>query len=505
MSKEVVFGNDALVRMERGLNIAADAVKLSIGSRGRNAFIDDTMQPKITNDGVTIAKSIVLEDKFENMGAYVVKNAAAQTNDEAGDGTSTTSVLVQSIVAEARKRPENPAEIRKDLERVGARIVAEIKAAAKPVEDSQIESVATISAESPELGKMIADLFAKGGKNIPVTIDDNKYGTTIESSITEGLEMRYGYAHPLFINNEKEGVAEYEQGHVFVTDRKIGALTDLKVLMEELQAANAPNLIIVCSDIDNATLGQIVVAKARGQINALVVKVNISNDLEDIAAACGATIISEKGGLKLSDARLEHLGVVQKFTAFEKKLVIVNKSPKTTEYVEFLRIQANNEQNYYDKKSLNTRADRLEGGVALIRVGAHSDTEREYLKHKIEDAVNATKSALEEGLVEGGGMALYRLSNRLKGGSVGEVILKNALKAPLKAIVENAGGDYVAIASRITKKKGYDASKDKMVDMFKAGIVDPAKVTRCALQNALSSAGTFITSGVAIAELPKKE
>lgn len=502
MPKQVLFGTEARDRIKRGIDITADAVKSTIGAKGRNAFIDDPMAPKITNDGVSIAKAITLEDRFENMGAWLVKNTSSQTNDDAGDGTSTTAVLLQAIIDESLKRPEPSMDVKKDLARVGLKVVGMIKDMARPVADGQIEDVATVSSESPEIGKLIAGLIEKGGKNVPVTIEDNKFSPEIESEITDGLETRYGYAHPIFVTNQAEAAADYENVHVFACERRISSIPDLKALLELLEREKINTLVFLVADIDSSVLGQLVLNKAAGRFNSLVIKVNVANDLEDMAAASGATLISETSGIKLSDVKKEHLGVARRITSYDKKTIIVNKSERTKSHVEFLRITANNNTNYYDKKSLNMRADRLEGGVAVIKVGAHSDSEREYLKHKIEDAVNATKSALEEGLVEGGGMCLYRISGRLRGVSVGEEILKKALKAPLKAIIENAGDDYTSVIKKLPNKKGYDVLASKNVDMFKKGIVDPAKVTRCAFENALSSAATFITHGVAITDKP---
>lgn len=503
-AKEIIFGREMQERVLKGLNVVADAVKLTIGARGRNAFIEDPFTPKITNDGVTIAQAIVLKDKFENLGAWLGKNTAAQTNDDAGDGTSTTIVLLQALINEALKRPEAKMDVRASLEEVGARIVKEIKEVSKPVNDDQIEAVATLSAESEKLGKMIAEIMQKGGFKVPITVDDNKFGQDVEYTITEGLETKNGFAHSLFITT-KDGTAEYENVHVLATSRKISSLMDIKGLLEQLDASKIGCVVFLVSDIDNTALGQLVLGKANGQFQSLVIKVRNGSDLEDMAAACGATLISEQSGVKLNDIKVEHLGLAKKITATDKKTVIVNQSPKTKEYIDFLRVSANAEQNQYDKKALETRADRLEGGVALIKVGAHTDSEREYLKHKIEDAVNATKSALDEGLVEGGGMCLYRIANRLKGNSIGEQILRVALKAPLKAIVENAGMEYATVVKSVTKNKGLDVKKMKYVRMFEKGIVDPAKVTRCAFQNALSSAATFITAGVAIADLPEEK
>ena len=504
MTKIVLFGKEAREKIQTGLNIAANAVKSTLGSKGRNAFIDDQYLPKITNDGVTIANSIVLEDPFENMGAWLVKNTSSQTNDDVGDGTSTTAVLLQSIIEEAEKRPENPMDIRRDLETVGKRVVQYIKDMSRPVKDNQIESVATISAESEMIGKLIAKILEDGKRTIPISIEDNKFSPEVEFAITEGLETKYGYAHPLFITNQKEGIAEYEDVAVFASAKRISALVEIKGLMEQLDANKISTIVFLVADIDNAALGQLVFAKANGQFNSLVIKINQANDLEDMAAAAGCTLVSDESGLKLSEVKIEHLGKAKRITVSDRKTVIVNTCEKAKHHAQFLHIASSNNQNIYEKQMLEARADRLEGGVAVIKVGAHSDTEREYLKHKIEDAVNATKSALEEGLVEGGGMCLYRISNKLKGHSVGEQILCTALKAPLKAIIENAGEDYTAIIKRLPNKKGYNADNGHAVDMFAKGIVDPAKVSRCAFQNALSTAGTFITHGVAIADKPKQ-
>jgi chaperonin GroEL len=502
MKKEVLFKAAMRPRVKRGIDIACDAIKTTIGAKGRNAFIDDPLQPKITNDGVTIAKAISLPDKFENMGAWLVKNTSSQTNDAAGDGTSTTAVLLQAIVDEALKRPESPMDIKRSLEAAAPKVVLAIKSQSKPCDD--VRAVASISAESEELGNMIAEIMDKAGKNVPITIDDNKFGTNVEYSVTEGLETRNGYVHPYFANKE-DGTATYEDVPVLVTDKKLTNLVEIEGLLKQLDEKKVSTLVFIVSDMEVSLLGNILKAKVAGQFNALVIKVYAQNDLEDMAAACGASLVSDAAGLKLADVRIEHLGKVKRIVSTDKKTLIVNDSPKSKEHATFLRAKAALEQNFYDKKSLITRAERLEGGVAVIRVGAPTDAEREYLKHKLEDAVNATKSALEEGLVEGGGMCLYRIAVKLKGKTVGEEILKEALKAPLKAILDNAGIDYASAVSRIDKKRGIDVRKGRAVNMFEKGIVDPAKVTRCAFENALSSAATFVTAEVAIADLPEEK
>lgn len=494
----VVFKREAREPIKKGIDIACNAIKSTLGPKGRNAFIDNQIAPKITNDGVTIAESIHLEDELENMGAWLVKNTSAQTNEDAGDGTSTTAVLLQSIIDESMKRPESPMDIKRSLAATGKRVEKWITDMAKPVKDEQIEAVATISAESPEIGKLIADIIAKVGKNTPVYIEDNKF-SEIEYEVVEGLETKVGYAHNLFITNPKDGTAEHDNIAVFATDRRIGSVPDIKVLLELLDVNKITSLVFLTSDMDNSVLGTFVLHKAQGHFNALIIKVR-GNELEDMAAACGATLISDSSGLKFQDVKLEHLGRAKRIVASDKKTLIIGTGDvKSKQAVDMLRIAANNTKNIYEAKALNKRADALAGGIAIIRVGAHTDSEREYTKYKIEDAVNATKSAIEEGLVEGGGMCLYRIANKIKGNSIGDEILKTALKSPLRAIIENAGVDYTDVIKHLSSSKGYNADTGKNVDMFKTGIVDPAKVTRCAFQNALSSASTFVTAEVAIA------
>lgn len=498
--KQVVFRKEAREKILKGMDIACDAVKLTLGPKGRNAFIDNELQPKVTNDGVTIAENIVLEDKLENMGAWLVKNTSAETNEDAGDGTSTTAVLLQAIVHESFKRPENPMDIKRSLLQAGEKVSTMIREMSKPVKDEQIASVATISSESKEIGNLISEILLKVGKDAPVTIEDNKF-SEVAYSVVEGLETRVGYAHNVWVNNKAEGTAEYENIPVFATDRRISSLPDLRVVLETLDRNKVSTVVFLVSDMDSAVLGSLVLTKSAGGFTALVIKVR-GQELEDMAAACGATLITESSGVKLSDFKDEHLGFVKKIVCNDKKtLIISGESQVKTNAVNFLRTQANNTKNIYEAKHLNKRADALKGGVAIIKVGAPTDSEREYLKDKIEDAVNATKSALEEGLVEGGGMTLYRISNKLKGTSIGEQILRNALKSPLRAIIDNAGKDYTYVIKSLYGKKGYNAGKDKAVDMFKEGIVDPSKVTRCAFENALSTAASFITSDLAITSL----
>lgn len=498
MAKQVIFNEEAKKKIKVGIDIVENAIRTTIGPNGRNAFIDNEMQPKITNDGKTIANSIVLEDKLENMGAWLVKNASSQTDDDAGDGTSTTSVLLKAIIDEAQKRPESPMVIKRSLTQWGKEVTRMIQESATPIEDNQIASVATISAEDEKIGVLIDEIIQKVGRRVPINVSDNVL-PEIEYEISDGLETNVGFAHHAFINNQRNGTAEMENVAVFATDRRIGSLPDLMVLLQTLEQNKITSLVILASDIDNGVMGSLIQSKMVGAFNSLVINAR-NAELEDMVAMSGATLISELSGIKFTDIKLEHLGRVKKIVSSAKKTTIINDNINAKTQETMLRSMAEATSNVYEKKFLNDRADRLAGGIAVIKVGAHVDTEREYQKFKIEDAINATKSALEEGIVDGGGMCLYRISNRLKGNSIGECILRNALKEPLKAIIENCNEDYTRIIKRLPNKKGYDAKNNKFVNMRKAGIIDPARVTRCAFENSLQSASNYITCQVAITE-----
>lgn len=498
MAKQVKFNKDAKEKIKTGIDVTCKAIRTTIGPKGRNAFIDDAMQPKITNDGKTIANSINFEDKLENMGAWLVKNASGQTDDIAGDGTSTTAVLLKAIIDEAQKRPESPMDVKRSLIKVGAEVTAQIEKMAQPIKDKQISEVATISAESREIGDLIAEVIEKVGRKVPVKVDNND-APVIEYEISEGLESNAGLAHTGFINNARNGTCELEDVYVFATDRRISSLPDLMGLLRMLETNKITSLVLLLSDIENSVLGSLIMSKQAGTFNSCVIKAR-NAELEDMVAMSGATLVSELSGIKLADVKLEHLGKVKKIISNEKKTTIINESKTAQDKEAMLRTLADNSKNMYEKKFLIERADKLSGGIAVIKVGAYTDSEREYQKYKIEDAVNATKSALDEGIVEGGGMCLYRISTKLKGNSIGEVILRNALKEPLKAIIENCDEDYTAIVKKLPNKKGYDALNGKNVDMIKAGIIDPARVTRCAFQNALESAANYITMNVTIAD-----
>lgn len=498
MHKQILFKKDARERIKGGIDTSCDAIKSTIGSCGRNAFIDSEMQPIITNDGVSIARAIKLEDPFEQMGAWLVNNTCDKTFDDVGDSTTTTAVLLQAIIDESLKRPENPIKIRRSLKDIGKKVEQWIKDTAKEVKDNeQIKDVATVSSESKTIGSLIGDVLEKVGKSRPVRVEDNVFAE-VEYEVVDGLETKVGYASPLFINKEAEGIAELENVHVFASDRPISSVPEIVKLLEMLQAKDITTLVFLVANMDKSVKGTFIANKLQGIFNSLIIEVR-GTELEDMAAVAGATLISDSTGIKFADVTVEHLGKVRKIIANEKKtLIIGNGTEKTKQAITRLRLQAQQTKNIYEAQYLNKRADNIEGGIAIIKVGAPTDTERADLKLKILNAVNATKSALEEGIVEGGGMCLYRVSNMIKGGSIGEEILRVALKAPLRNIIENAGEDYTDVVKRISTNKGYNASNNKTVNMFKEGIVDSAKATRCAFVNALSSASEFITSGIAI-------
>jgi chaperonin GroEL len=447
----------------------------------------------VTNDGVSIARAIKLDDKFEQMGAWLVNNTCDKTFDDVGDSTTTTAVLLQAIIDESLKRPENPIHIRRSLKDTGKKIEQWIKNMAKDVKDThQICNVATVAAESSDIGQLIANVIDEAGKNTPIYIEDNTMSPTTEYSIVNGLETQNGYI------SSNTAVIDLEDVYVFVTDKRIESLLGFQDVLKVMEANQITSPIIVCPDIDENVYKFFTKLNASGALNYTVIRAK-GTDLIDIASYVGATIISTTTGLDFKDTKLEHFGKAERVVVTDRKSLITAKPNDICEKaVKKLEDQIEQTKNVYEKQHLNKRLEALMGGVAIIKVGAPTDTERADLRLKILNAVNTTKSAIQEGIVEGGGMCLYRVANQIKGGSIGEEILKTALKAPLKNIIENAGEDYTDVVRRISSAKGYNATTNKTVYMFKEGIVDSAKATRCAFTNALSSASEFITSGVAI-------
>jgi chaperonin GroEL len=489
---------EAREKVKKGIDTSCDAIKSTIGSCGGNAFIDNPMQPLITNDGVSIARAIKLEDPMEQMGAWLVNNTCDKTFDDVGDSTTTTATLLQAIIQEAMKRPENPISIRRSLKDCGKAVDKWIKDIAQPVKDNQIRNVATIASESEDIGQLIALVIEKAGNKTPIYIEDNTVSHETTYSIIEGLETNVGYI------SSNEPVIERENVVIFATDKRIGSLGEIEKVLVAFDEMKITAPVILTPDIDENVYKAFMKGKEKGLFDYVIIRAK-GPELQDMASASGAVLISTTTGLEFKDVLSLHFGLAKKIIVKDRKtMIIADKTDIRQKAINSLRTQADITTNIYEKQALTRRAEALEGGIAVIKVGAPTDTERNDLKLKILNAVNTTKSALEEGIVEGGGMCLYRISNKFKGNSAGEEILRRALKEPLKCIVSNAGEDYAEVIKKLKRKKGYDATNNKMVDMFKAGIIDSAKATRCAFTNALSSASEFITTGVAISNIIEK-
>ena len=537
----ILHGEEARKALKRGVDAVADAVRITIGPRGRNVVLDKGWgAPTITNDGVSIAKDITLPNKMENMGAEIIKEVAGKTNDQAGDGTTTAVVLAQALIAEGLSRTTmgaNPMGVRRGMEAALADAVAALKDIAKPIKtDAEIEQVATISVESPEFGKKIAQTIKQVGKDGVVTVEESQsFG--ISSEVVEGLEFDKGYVSMYMVTNPERMEAVFKDASILITDRKISSIQDILPLLEKLATTGKKELVIIAEDVDGEALTTLVVNKLRGGFSALAVKApgygeRKKDILADLAVVTGGQVVSEDLGIKLADVTLEQLGHAGRVVSTKDKTIIVDgkgKKAKVDERVSHLRKQISGMDSKYDKEKLEERIAKLAGGVAILRVGAATETEMKYLKLKIEDAVNATKAAIAEGIVPGGGSTLVRVARKLeekigksqesKKGHLDKVnsefligyhIVANALSAPLKQIVANAGRDDAAvIVKHIADGKGnegYDAANDVMVtDMLKAGIVDPVKVTRSGLEHAVSAAAILLTTEVAVADEPEKK
>ena len=535
MAKQILFNTEAREALTRGVNKVANAVKITIGPRGRNVVLDKGYgTPTITNDGVTIARDITLKDKFENMGAEIVKEVASKTNDNAGDGTTTSVIITQALVEQGFKKTTmgaNPMMVRKGIEEATRDAVSALKKMAKPIKSGEeIKQVATISAESSEIGVIIADTIKKVGKDGVVTVEESQsFG--VDSEIVDGLEFDKGYVSPYMITNVERMEAEYKEASILVTDKKISVIKDILPLLEKLAASGKKELVIIAEDVDGEALTTFVVNKLRGGFNVLAVKSPGFGDkkkefLEDIAVTVGAKVISDELGSKLETAELDVLGRARRVVATKDSTIIVGgKGQKRAieARLESLRKMREKTTSKYDKEKLDERIGKLSGGVAVIRVGAPTETEMKYLKLKIEDAVNATKAAIAEGIVAGGGSALVRVAEELlvkyKKVNVdpadassaeywaGYTAVAQALMEPLRQIAINAGKEPGVIQEHVTKggkNSGYDAQEDLFVsDMFEKGIIDPVKVARLALEHASSAVAMLLTTEVAITDEPE--
>lgn len=533
MAKQVIFDTEVREKLLTGVSKVADAVRVTLGPRGRNVALDQSYGgPRITNDGVSIAKEITLKDPFENMGASIIKEVATKTNEMAGDGTTTAMVLMQAMVKEGLKRTAmgaNATVVRRGIEAAAQDAVGELKKMAKQVKDKKdYRNVATISAESEELGTTIAETIEKVGINGVVTVEESQsFG--ISAEIVEGLEFDKGYVSPYMVTNTERMEAVMKDAAILVTDKKVSAIKDILPLLEKLAQTGKKDLVIIADDVDGEALTTFVVNKLRGTFNVLGVKAPGYGDrkkelLADIATVIGAHVISEETGKSLETAELTVLGSASRVVATKDSTVIVGGkgSKKALEArVAQLKAQASNTDNKFDKEKLEERIAKLSGGVAVIRVGAATETEMKYLKDKIEDAVNATKAAIEEGIVPGGGTALAKVSAKLlahkdaaRGDEygVGYRILAKALTAPLQQIVTNSGRSDGAVVLRDVIEagatKGFDITSGEseivLVDMLEAGIIDPAKVERAGVQNAASAAAVLLTTEAAVADEPEE-
>ncbi|MEK7176818.1 MAG: chaperonin GroEL [Patescibacteria group bacterium] len=539
MAKQIIFNQDAREALKRGVDKVADAVRVTIGPRGRNVVLDKGYgSPMITNDGVTIAKDITLKDKFENMGAEIVKEVASKTNDTAGDGTTTSVIITQALVEAGFKKTlsgANSMGIRRGIETATKDAVEVLKRMAKPIKaDSEVKQVATIAAESEEIGSIIADTIKKIGKDGVITVEESQsFG--VESEIVEGLEFDKGYLSPYMITNTERMEAEYRDPMILVTDKKISVIKDVLPLLEKLVASGKKDLVIIAEDVDGEALTTFVVNKLRGSFNVLAIKAPGFGDkkkelLLDIAVTVGAQVISDETGLKLETAELKMLGSAKRVVSTKDSTTLIGGIKRNKVAIslrlESLKSQREKTTSKFDIEKLDERIGKLSGGVAVIRVGAATETEIKYLKLKIEDAVNATKAAISEGVVAGGGSALARVSKKIEAKykeskeaklahenaesaefSAGYMALVEAIKEPLRQIAKNAGKEEGVVLAEVLKggaNSGYDALTDTFVtDMFEAGIIDPVKVTRCALENAASAVAILLTTEVAIADEPE--
>src|SRR6188472_2015974 len=526
-AKEVRFGDDARVKMFRGVNILANAVKATLGPKGRNAVLDKSFgAPTVTKDGVSVAKEIELKDKFENMGAQMVKEVASKTSDVAGDGTTTATVLAQSIIAEGMKYVAagmNPMDIKRGIDKAVTVAVEELKKISKPCTTSkEIAQVGAISANAdPEIGKTIAEAMDKVGKEGVITVEDGK-GLENELDLVEGMQFDRGYISPYFINNPDKQVAVLEDPYILLHDKKVSNIRDLLPLLEQVAKAGKP-LLIVAEDVDGEALATLVVNNIRGILKTVAVKAPGFGDrrkamLEDIAILTGGTVIAEELGLKLENATLKDLGRAKRIEVGKEDTTIIDGSGEKAAIearVKNIRKQIEEATSDYDKEKLQERVAKLAGGVAVIKVGAATEVEMKEKKARVEDALHATRAAVEEGIVAGGGVALIRARQSiqsLRGANpdqdAGIKIVMRALEEPLRQIVANAGAEPSVVLNKVLEGKGnfgFNAANDQYGDLVEMGVVDPTKVARFALQNAASVASLLLTTEAMIAESPKDD
>ncbi|HHP5492812.1 chaperonin GroEL [Aeromonas veronii] len=526
-AKDVKFGNEARIKMLEGVNILADAVKVTLGPKGRNVVLDKSFgAPTITKDGVSVAREIELEDKFQNMGAQMVKEVASKANDAAGDGTTTATVLAQAIVNEGLKAVAagmNPMDLKRGIDKAVVAAVAELQALSQPCADSNaIAQVGTISANSDEkVGKLIAEAMDKVGRDGVITVEDGQ-GLEDELAVVEGMQFDRGYLSPYFINKQETGSVELDDPFILLVDKKVSNIREMLPVLEGVAKAGKP-LLIVAEDVEGEALATLVVNTMRGIVKVAAVKAPGFGDrrkamLQDIAVLTGGTVISEEVGMELEKATLEDLGRAKRIVITKENTTIIDgvgDAGVIEGRVAQIRQQIEETSSDYDREKLQERVAKLAGGVAVIKVGAATEVEMKEKKARVEDALHATRAAVEEGVVAGGGVALVRVAAKLAGlrgdnedQNVGIKVALRAMEAPLRQIVINAGEEASVIANAVKKGEGnfgYNAYSEQYGDMLAMGILDPTKVTRSALQFASSIAGLMITTECMVTELPKKD
>ena len=528
MAKDIKFNVDARAQMKEGADALANAVKVTLGPKGRNVVIDKKFgAPQVTKDGVTVAKEVELEDKFANMGAQMVKEVASKTNEQAGDGTTTATVLAQAIINVGLKNVTagaNPMDLKRGIDKAVAAVVSELKAHSQAVGDdySKIEQVGTISANNDSyIGKLIADAMSKVKKDGVITVEEAK-GTETEVKVVEGMQFDRGYISPYFMTNGEKMESVLEDPQILITDKKISTMKDLLPILEPI-AREGRSLLIIAEDVDGEALTTLVVNKLRGTLKIAAVKAPGFGDrrkemLQDIATLTGAVVVSEERGFTLENTTPDMLGKAEKVVITKENTTIVNGAGNKADIAEradLIRKQISTTTSDYDREKLQERLGKLAGGVAVLYVGAATEVEMKEKKDRVEDALNATRAAVEEGFVPGGGVAYVRAAEalrNLKGDNEDETtgihIVARALEEPLRQIAANAGVEGSVIIQKIREGKddfGYNARTDEFVNMYEAGVIDPTKVSRVALENAASVAGMFLTTECAIAEIPEKE
>lgn len=527
MAKTILFGSEAREKLKKGVDTMANAVKLTLGPKGRNVILDKKFgAPSVTKDGISVAKEIDLKDPIENMGAQLVKEVASKTADSAGDGTTTATLLAQSIFTNGIKNVAagaNPMDLKRGIDKAILAVVEKLKSTSKPISGSkEIEQVATISANNDSMiGKMIADAMEKVGKDGVITVEEAK-GTATEVKVVEGMEFDRGYLSPYFVTNTEKMETELDNPYILIYDKKVSSMKELLPLLESVSQTGKP-LLIIAEDVDGEALATLVVNKIRGSLKVAAVKAPGFGDrrkamLEDIAVLTGGTVISEERGYKLENATLDYLGTAEKVNMDKENTIIVNGSGKKEDIqarVNQLKAQIESTTSDYDKEKLQERLAKLSGGVAILYIGAATEVEMKEKKDRVDDALHATRAAVQEGIVPGGGVALIRTIDALAGvqadnedQTTGVAIVAAALEAPLRTIVANAGGEGSIVLQRVKEGKddfGYNARTDKYEHLYKAGVIDPTKVTRLALENAASIASLLLTTECVVAENPEDE